>query len=534
MLAFITRKLMTKVFKFINNYMLLPFKIRAIFKKKEYTAPSAYENLLFCPFNFFSLNLARESIMALSCQSKTRKVSALLFDLTDLEFLDHHGDTKSQSVKKMHFFLAKTFLRICGIPIVQYSDYYKKENYQKIKATFDATTHEQLTTFEHHGISIGDLAVSSTIRRTLGLGPDWEDESFVKMFKGFLLSAYITTDIFHKIIQKEQPDKIVMSHAIYISWGTLFRLGRFLDIPVDVYNGSYQKNSLRVYHNIPNAPMPDRLWSRYKAIPLQPAEEKIADDYIKSRADNSKDNIQLFTREEKTDKLDAFIKKTQAAEKSLSCLFTNIVWDAFLFSEAESTMSMLEWLQATIDFYIKNPDAYLIIKAHPAEDFHRVPEQFRVKNLIPKKLPDNIFFIDELTQIKPFHIYQHIDFGLTFISTVIIEMALKNIPVIAAGQGGQFSGKGFTFDCYEKESYIRALNKAIHHQLDFLPDIELARRFLYYRFFREAIPFYFLSNKNNYLYAFPSKEISHTEGLDVICDGILYDGDFIYDWTGGA
>ncbi len=511
--------------------MLLPFKIRTIFKKKEYTAPSPYENILFCPFNFFTLNLARESIMALSCRSKTRKVSALLFDLTDLEFLDHHGDTKSQWARNIHFFLAKTFLRICGIPVVSYSNYYKKENYQKVKAHFDSTPCQELTTLTHHGILIGDLAVSSSIRRTLGLGPDWEDEHFVKMFKGFLLSAYITTDIFHKIIHKEQPDKIVMSHAIYISWGTLFRLGRSLNIPVDVYNGSYQKNSLRVYHNIPNAPMPDRLWSRYKAIPLQPAEEKITDSYIQSRADNSKDNIQLFTREEKTDKLDAFIEKAKTEQKSLSCLFTNIVWDAYLYTEAENSMNMLTWLQATIDFYIKNPDACLIIKVHPAEEFHGVPVQFRVKNLIPKKLPDNIFFIDELTQIKPFHIYQHIDFGLTFISTVIIEMALKNIPVLAAGQGGQFSEKGFTYDCYDKESYILALEEAIHYKLGFSPDLELARRFLYYRFFREAIPFNFLSNKNNYLYAVPPEEISHEDGLDVICDGILYDGDFIYDWT---
>ena len=43
------------------------------------------------------------------------------------------------------------------------------------------------------------------------------------------------------------------------------------------------------------------------------------------------------------------------------------------------------------------------------------------------KLNSNIIFVNEKANLKPFWIYERIDFGLIHLSTVAIEMAFKMI-----------------------------------------------------------------------------------------------------------
>ena len=78
---------------------------------------------------------------------------------------------------------------------------------------------------------------------------------------------------------------------------------------------------------------------------------------------------------------------------------------------------------------------------------------------------------------------------LIHISTVAIEMALKNIPVLTSGAEGHYSNKGFTLDPVSKADYFKKLNDLITGKLQYSPNIEDARRYMFFRFFREALPF---------------------------------------------
>ena len=524
---------MNKFFVLIHNYFFLPNKIKKVllsFKLKG--KPSQYKNILFCPATPSALNLARESIYALYTKEQTRKIGMMVYDEKSLQF-DYVFNLGNKNLRWIYFFLAKSFVRICGLSPVSFKKYHNRDTYVEIKKTIFDSDHQKLLNFKHKNILLGDLALSSTIRSTLGNGPEWENNEFVNQFKEYLFSAYVIADTFEKIINSFNPDKIVMTHAIYVTWGTLFRVARSHDIPVDVYNASYQRNTLRFYHNIPNAPIPDGDWKQYEDIELSDEEALLTDKYISSRADNSMDNIQLFDKEAKTGELDKFIENAKKNNKTLFCLFTNIVWDAYLFTEdgEGENFDMLAWLKTTIQTISKDPNAALIIKAHPAEEFHRVPQKYRVKNLIKNDLTDNIFFIDEMTKIKPYYLYRYIDFGLAYISTVIIEMAIKGIPVICSGPGGQYSNKGFTIDTKSKSEYLNVLTQAIKKEIRFTPDIVRAKRFLYFRFYREAIPFQFLSFNKKYLSINRISKELHLEGLNTISKGILYDEKFIFDWT---
>ena len=112
-------------------------------------------------------------------------------------------------------------------------------------------------------------------------------------------------------------------------------------IAVDVYGSSYRKNTLRFYHNAPNAPFPSGEWDDYRLTPLVDNEMQIIDSYIESRETQRDDNISLFDdRNEVPDYLVRFLENHK--DKKVFCLFTNIAWDAFAFAKGNNFASMNE------------------------------------------------------------------------------------------------------------------------------------------------------------------------------------------------
>ena len=153
---------------------------------------------------------------------------------------------------------------------------------------------------------------------------------------------------------------------------------------------------------------------------------------------------------------------------------------------------------------------------------------------MPSTLPENIYFLDENANVKAFYIYNHIDVGLVYTSTVCLEMAMMNIPVLSSGVGGHYEGKGFTMDPASRREYLDMLDGLINGILTFAPDIDAARKYLYFRFFREAINFDLVElkgwaiNKINFT-TVDELRFGKNKNLDTITNGFLNDSIFIND-----
>ena len=494
------------------------------------TAENQFSNILFCPLNGTVMNLVREGIMGISCQLRGAHVQALYLNssLPNSEFY------KTNAEKFIYLKKVKNNIKYCkqlGIEPVRTSDFEKR-----ISRTKESLDEKTISKFEYKGVLIGDLVVASTVRAFLCNGPEWDNPDFKATAERVLNSAIYLIDLYDQILEDIKPDKLVMSHGIYITWGTLFRLARKKGIAVDVYGSSYRKNSLRFYHNAPNAPFPPGYWSEFENITLNEKENKILDDYIEGRETQKDDNISLF--DEKTEipeQVRTFVESNK--DKKLFCLFTNISWDAFAFATGDTFASMLEWVEETINYFNDRSDAALIIKAHPAEIYHKTPEKYRVRTFMAdKKLNNNILFIREDEQVKPFWLYDKIDVGLIHISTVAIEMALKQIPVLTSGAKGHYSDKGFTIDPNNKKEYFNNLTELCEGSLKFSPDIEAARKYMFFRFFREALAFDLIELENLStikslkIQDYKDLEPGKNQTLDIICEGILNNGKFVANY----
>jgi hypothetical protein len=486
-----------------------------------------FNKILFCPLNGTTINTIREEIIALSCKMRGADVSMLYLD-TNIPISEFYNSNIKKLIYNEKIKKNIIHARKLGITTYKTSDYDLKNKEAEIPLH-----PESLKSLRYKGILIGDLIVASTVRTYLSNGPDWNNPDFIKTTRKVLKSAQMLTNLYNKLLDEIKPDKLVMSHGIYISWGILFRLARKKGIAVDVYGSSYRKDTLRFYHNTPNAPIPEGEWKSFKSKDLNNKQINLVNSYIKSRETQKDDNISLFDEEDNvsTNTIN-FLEKYK--EKKIFCLFTNIAWDAFAFSEDQKFDSMNQWIKETIDFFNKRNDAALIIKIHPAEVFHKTPLEYRVRTYLDTlTLNKNILIINETERVKPFYLYNKINFGLIHISTVGIEMALQNISVLTSGAKGHYSNKGFTIDPISKEDYFNKLKQLISKELVFSPDIETAKKYMYFRFFREAINFDLINTHDTStinsinIHSINDLEKGKNESLDIICSGILNNSKFI-------
>lgn len=488
-----------------------------------------HKKILFCPFNPHQINIYRESLFGYACKVRGAEVKMISFNLF-LDALDFISPKIKKDLKVSYRITRKIF-NFIGLPVIYIRDYYNKN--KKYPATLKLTA-EEIQEFYYKEILIGDLVTASTVRYFLSNGVDWENPEFLKIARKFLHTAMVLIDAYEAILIKENPDKIVTSHGIYVSWGTLFKVARKMNIPIDVYSGAYRKNTLRGYHNLANAPFPEGVWPEIKDLPLSEDEEKIVDDYFQTRSTQKEDNIALFSEDDKLPEyLKDFINRTKEEGKKLCCLFTNIAWDSFMYrNEANSFNTIVEWINKTIEIAGSRKDVNIVLKAHPAENFHKVPDKYRIKSFIPKDLPENIIFIDENARVKPFDLYPSLDFGLSYISTVALEMAILDIPVLTAGVGGQYSNKGFTIDPDNIDDFARKFDDLVTGKLVYKPDVVMAKRYLHFRLFKESHPLGIINLEGYNIDKIKIKTCKdlkpgNDKSLDIFCNGFLNDDEFV-------
>ena len=490
------------------------------------------QRVLFIPWYSRELYLLRETLMAKGCEWRGATTALLCCDqpIGPTEYGDlraplglHAADVRDADY--LLDYLHQDYLRA--------SDYYTPLDRAAYRAQLADLNPEQLTTYEHEGVQLGDLVMASVVRTELSLGPEWNRPGFRERFVEVLLTGIELCGLFRRVYGRWRPDRVVMSHAIYVSWGVAFRVARQLNLPCVIYNGSYRKGTLRFYHNTPNAPFPEAEWPRFRDVPLTETERQRAETYFKSRQDLKEENIDLLAGAEHPERLQTFIHKAKEEGKTLAALFTNMSWDAYAFSTHRVFDDMLEWLRATIAHAAKRPQLRLIVKIHPAEDFFDIPERYRMRNHLPP-LPDNVLLLTERDKVPPFAFYRDIDFGLINISTVAIEMAMLDIPVLTSGADGHYEHRGFTLSPDDRKDYLDKLDALIEGRSDYRPDRESTLRYLYYRFFREAIPYPFIEQDvytvtditiDDYDELAPGRSPS----MDIITEGILHGSPFVYD-----
>lgn len=388
----------------------------------------------------------------------------------------------------------------------------------------DAMGLDELVEVRDAGIPLGRL-VDIPLKWFLCSADLERDPLGARTNRAFLRSGRRIATGVARSLDQEQPDVVLLLNGLFLFEAIAWALCAQRGIDVVTYERAFRQETLVFHRGVP-AGFYDLSadWAQANR-PLQPHEDAELSSYLADRRRGSAFD-QYWKFEE---------REVDQSPGRLVSLYTNLTWDTAVLDRDVAFSSIQEWLEAAIDAIAARPADRLVIRVHPSEV--ALPGKVTRDSLADfireryPELPSNVSVVepDDLTSSYP--LMEASDVGLVYTSTTGLELALSGTPVIVAGDT-HYRGRGFTIDVSSKEEFLAALDAALANPGGFPVDVEQARRYAHFFFFRapvsapgviEPIPGLARLTVDSLAELAPGRNPS----LDRICNGILEGRSFV-------
>lgn len=316
-----------------------------------------------------------------------------------------------------------------------------------------------------------------------------EDPLYQLRFSRNLFAAYNLA----KLFELEKPDTVVVPNGTIQEMGVAYKVARLLDIDVVTFEFGDQtehiwiaKNDEIMHQNT------DELWNQLgdKAIDLE-SKDKINRLFSARRNAELWGNLSKRWQKSPSKGKSLLKEKLSLDDRPVVLLATNVLGDSLTLERQVFSKNMAEWIEQTVRFFFDKTNHHLIIRIHPGEAMISGLSMLEVINKAIPDIPDHIHVIKPKEDINTYDLVSLADLGLTYTTTVGLEMAMSGLPVIVSGNT-HYRRRGFTFDPGSWDEYFGMLSTFLENPLNFRMDnnqIELAWRYAYLFFFKFPMPF---------------------------------------------
>jgi hypothetical protein len=294
-------------------------------------------------------------------------------------------------------------------------------------------------------------------------------------------------------LRAHRPDVVIVPNGPIQEMGVVYRVARDLEIPTVTFEFSDQREHIWLAHNAEiMRHETDDLWSALGDQPLDETQVKQLEALYSARVDaKTWKNFARQWQDTPTQGGGAVTKRLGLDDRPVILLATNVLGDSLTLGRQTFSQSMAEWIEKTIQFLAKREDIQLIIRVHPGEMLTHGTSMVDVVHQALEEIPPHIHLIEPSEKINTYDILDITDVGLVYTTTVGLEMAMRGIPVVVAGQT-HYRNRGFTFDPSSWKNYFELLGSLLdEEQVVRLSEdqVELAWRYAYLFFFEFPKPF---------------------------------------------
>lgn len=343
----------------------------------------------------------------------------------------------------------------------------------------------------YRGIRISKFARSSTRKFFRRYTLDRDNGYQRSVYERFLTSAAKHVDICNQLIEEKELDAVIGFDPVYDISGAYLAVAKGHEIPTYSVDSGWRDGYILFGKQSQNKPN--------KNPHPQFTDPELVRDQLNQPLDQFKIEEIEFIMSERESGDPSKVPEVPHSDAGTSMrfgeydttvgMFTNLIWDGSLEIETAPFPDVFDWIYTTIDYFIDSNEA-LIIRTHPVEAIRGTnePVAAAIRGRYDE-LPENIFLIDPSDDVNSYRLMDNIDVGLVYNSTIGLEMAYNNLPVIVGGDT-HYREFGFTYDPDTPEEYIDILGKL--ENLEPKPETnKRARRYAYLLFVQKHIEFPF-------------------------------------------
>jgi len=291
-----------------------------------------------------------------------------------------------------------------------------------------------------------------------------------------------------RMLTRERYDALIVPNGSILEFGAAYRVARYLGIPVMTYEFGEQRQRVWLAqddevmrHNT------DPLWQALGERPLTPSQaDRLRELYAARQGGRLWEN---FARQWQATPP----KGSQALRHELGLdpqrpvvlLATNVVGDSLALGRQVFSKGMADWLEQTARFFAERPQVQLVVRVHPGELLSAGQPSVEILESALPELPEHVVVIPPESKLNTYDLMDLASFGLVYTTTVGMEMAMRGVPVIVAGQT-HYRGKGFTLDPASWDEYFALIDRQIEGKAPDRLDgaqMELAWRYAHLFFF---------------------------------------------------
>jgi Capsule polysaccharide biosynthesis protein len=295
-------------------------------------------------------------------------------------------------------------------------------------------------------------------------------------------------------MQTNKPDVVLVPNGLILEMGIVFRVARSLNIPTMTFEFNDQREQIWLAQNssIMRQETDYLVEARCKLPMTDAMYERLAD------LENARRGARVWGKSKRlwqyvsSQGAEATKKLLGLDDRPVVMLAANVLGDSLTLGRNVFAESMTEWITRTVQFFATRSDVQLVIRVHPGETI--VPKVKSMAQVVREALPtllENIHVIAAADKVNTYDLIEIADLGLAYTTTVGLETAMNDRPVISCGQT-HYRGRGFTLDPNSWDEYFATLKKVLSdlpaHRLN-EAQVESAWNYAYRFFFEYARPF---------------------------------------------
>jgi len=297
-----------------------------------------------------------------------------------------------------------------------------------------------------------------------------------------------------ELLGREDYQVVIIPNGSILEFGAVYRAARHLEVPVVTYEFGEQRQRMWLAQDDEVMRLDTSgLWQARADLPLTEAETEAVRTLNAAREGATEWSNFARRWQARSTKGAGKVRRELELDDSrpLVLLCTNVVGDSLALGREVFTRGMADWLSLTVKHLGARPDVQLVVRVHPGELLGAGHPSMDILRAAYPELPDQVRAVPPESDISTYDLIELADVGLVYTTTVGLEMAMKGIPVIVAGQA-HYRGKGFTYDPEDRRDYLETLDQLLADPERLRlgeGQVELAWRYAY-RFFFE-FPFSF-------------------------------------------
>lgn len=379
--------------------------------------------------------------------------------------------------------------------------------------------------------NLGEWVASSVHKHLRHTILDLDNQQVAATFASYLYSGRLAATGISRLIDEEKPQLLLLFNGRMGPMRAALEIAKQRGIRTLIEERGFMPGHLSLFENRHCVDSHDlaAMWDAWKDVPLTEAEFSAMGKLLKERWRGQKDTAAFIVGTESSDNVRSVLRLDPS--RPVWALFTSNLDEAGGTGLASGIFQTHEaWVRASIDFARRHPEIQLVIRVHPnsgsARSFGKNPQELALYEDLLAALPENVRLVRSDQDLNSYSLAAMSAVGLTWHSTIGLEMAALGKPVVRCGSP-EVGAQPTLLAPTGPSDYDRVLGELAVGQV---PDpIRFARaawRFAVTAFFRFSFPFPLVKqtdwykgemNFDDYAMLAPGKD----EMLDRICTHVI-------------